>query len=1006
MNQPRRPGAPPNAPADGYQDGGQTKKGSIKAAREALQAMMESGEGVRREPNPGPPPPIPPMSSQRGQFQGSASAAQAPSSPQWPLTTDMREGTPANTAPKAPAPQRPPRPSYVPSILDPTKPRDFIEYSDDDDYSRQRPPPSNRRPPQQVPRASVQTASTQDPHRTYWEDDFTSPTSASPYLSSNSSRPLTTSSQSTTSSLGTIPDFPSAPAIPVMSQQSPTMQPAPRRSPALGPPPSARRGPLSYYSQNSYVSPIVEESETTKSRSSYASSTAIPSSTAQDFYIDEGSESQSDVDGPYTGDERKQVKIGNSGAQAGLVRQASLGKRGRPALTTIKSGDNLRSDRDLLPSQLSPNLTPKESRFPKPRNAGYSTAATLGAVAGGLSSPSSGKRQVQGMLSPSQAGTASVTPTSDPLSTGTGLIEGSSSASDEERGYPSDREFDAQDRGRPDSSTEPNWADEKMPVDQRSVDSRDEPVSPVSPVDPRVARILGGLERGGALDPAARDKLAPPKPQGNLGDRVGARRPPRLNVDAVKEAESRGSLSSLPELIRRATRLASNLERGKTASRLGLDFWELGNGEKGRNTPPAGRDRRSGNSLSDMLSAFPPPGLATPPPGSARSPNNPFRSPSNLNISQLAEEPEETPSQQRRKRRRCCGMPLWVFILIMIALVLLVAAAIIVPVALIVLPRQSNDGKPQQGSIQECQQQMPCQNGGTNVISGTCRCLCVNGFTGNVCQMQSSDPGCTSSNVPGAASNATIGSSIPRLIQDSAANFSIPLDSQQIFPLFTEANFSCTSENALVTFDGVSQKRSLDADRDQAQLLQSFSTPELFLTTTPTLSLQIAHPSLVPRQVMTSNGIIMDGGTPTSTLDVSVDSATRKSLSTAPAPEPEMSSSQSSVSFASISTAATSATSGATASSSATVSSSAAASAPSQSIMQDFARVAVLFVLQNTMHLDAATTASDNLASFFNGNAAEQTQAQNNVSLGNGYSTNLRKGIVALPNGLRIGGKL
>ncbi|KAF2228578.1 hypothetical protein EV356DRAFT_457484 [Viridothelium virens] len=573
----------------------------------------------------------------------------------------------------------------------------------------------------------------------------------------------------------------------------------------------------------------------------------MPSSAAQDFYIEEGSESQSDVDGPYTGDERRQIRIGNADAQAGLVRQASLGKRGRPALTTIKSADNLRSDRDLLPSQRSPSLTPKESRFPKP----------------------------------------------------------------------------------------------------------------LSPIDPRVAKILGGLERGGALDPDLREQLTSPKPQGNLGDRVGAKRPPRLNVDAVKEAESRGSLSSLPELIRRATRLASNLERGKTASRLGMDFWEMGNADKGRNTPPSGRNRRSGSSLTDMLSAFPPPGLATPPLGSARSPNNPFRSPSNLNISQTAEDQEETPSQQKR-RRRCCGMPLWVFILIMIALVLLVAAAIIVPIALIVLPKQNNSGKPAPGSIQACQQQLTCQNGGTNVVSsGTCRCLCVNGFTGNQCQTQSQDPSCTSSGVPGAASNATIGSAIPRLISAANTNFSIPLDSQQILPLFTANDFSCSSENALVTFNGQSQKRSLETDIDQEPVL------EIFPSTT--------HPFVYPTQF---------AGTSLSSFS-STSSASSASSSSAPVPQSDTSP---------------------TGTASATASSpSSTGGSSTKSTMEDFARVAVLFVLQNTTQLSAATTASDNMASFFQGGSQE---AGGNVTLGNGFSANLMSGILALPNGIRIGGKL
>lgn len=50
------------------------------------------------------------------------------------------------------------------------------------------------------------------------------------------------------------------------------------------------------------------------------------------------------------------------------------------------------------------------------------------------------------------------------------------------------------------------------------------------------------------------------------------RRPPRLDMDAVRQAEGRGSMTSLPDLIRRATRLAASLDRGRRpASRFDLD---------------------------------------------------------------------------------------------------------------------------------------------------------------------------------------------------------------------------------------------------------------------------------------------------------------------------------------------------------------------------------------------------------------------------------------------------
>jgi hypothetical protein len=69
--------------------------------------------------------------------------------------------------------------------------------------------------------------------------------------------------------------------------------------------------------------------------------------------------------------------------------------------------------------------------------------------------------------------------------------------------------------------------------------------------------------------------------------RPGGRKPPALNMHAVRDAEARGSLSSLTDLIRRATKLASNLDHGRTASRTDLvggeaefkagkgEFWDL-----------------------------------------------------------------------------------------------------------------------------------------------------------------------------------------------------------------------------------------------------------------------------------------------------------------------------------------------------------------------------------------------------------------------------------------------
>ena len=273
--------------------------------------------------------------------------------------------------------------------------------------------------------------------------------------------------------------------------------------------------------------------------------------------------------------------------------------------------------------------------------------------------------------------------------------------------------------------------------------------------------------------------------QNTLADRVGKRRPPKINVDAVREAEARGSLTSLPDLIKRATRLAANLDRGRTASRLGMDFWEFGGQEKGV--------RRSG-SLSDMLAAFPPPGEATPTGDNSpnrRGPGSRWPSAGGFQTLNSA----RTDEKAGRRRRRCCGMPMWTFVTLLIVLLFLVAAAVIIPIVLIVIPRNKDanatpstetnrgnnnppadvpNGPPPPG---QCDGIIRCQNGGVAVPNSdrSCNCVCINGFTGRTCGTES-DVGCTTINVADTTSNATVGAAIPRLLKDAQSNFSIPLD--------------------------------------------------------------------------------------------------------------------------------------------------------------------------------------------------------------------------------------
>lgn len=95
--------------------------------------------------------------------------------------------------------------------------------------------------------------------------------------------------------------------------------------------------------------------------------------------------------------------------------------------------------------------------------------------------------------------------------------------------------------------------------------------------------FIDAYNAASATDPShpPRPTPSPQPPTSRPYSRLSAiRRPPKLDIGAVKKAEARGSLTSLPDLIRRATRLAASLEEGKRpASRFDNlnDFGQSGN---------------------------------------------------------------------------------------------------------------------------------------------------------------------------------------------------------------------------------------------------------------------------------------------------------------------------------------------------------------------------------------------------------------------------------------------
>ncbi|KAI9731130.1 MAG: hypothetical protein M1834_005323 [Cirrosporium novae-zelandiae] len=557
-------GQKPHPPVEGI------AVGAVQRAREKIAAdTRKRAQGAtpqaRRQP--------PPVRSNPN-IIGAAISRPAPM-PQWPLAEEINSS--AEKLPgdrplkKGPPPQRPPRPSNVPSILDSSKIHEFAPSV-----------PNRRREPEYESEEQPQTHNYPPPRPQYYDDDGT----ASSKYDSMSSQP---SRVSVGSSVGSIPDFP-VPILPVASLGPP------RGSRSLGPPPP-RRGPSSYYSQASYVSPIPEESSDNDSRHprSFASSKAIPSSWGSappgaDVFKDGQMVTEEDEEN-YDSDEehgnRSSGSIENDDSTT-LVRQASLGRRHKPSLRTIKSSNDpnspslksLASRKEFTPSR---SLAASASASPMPmKHQDYNESPTGGRL-----------------------NERATTPDSSSASSGSS----SSSLIDVE----------------------------KIPM---MLDPIPKHPRAMTPQTYHSNSSLVGLEK--SLQPDTNANMLKHAP--SMSDKVRIRKPPRLNIDAVKQAEARGSLTSLPDLIARATRLASNLDRGRTASRLGLT--DLFNGSPGG--PNNGQNRRSG--LSDILNSFPNPGLNSP----SSRPHS--RWPSPFGGSKLANSQSAEDLSDPKKERSTCNI--------------------------------------------------------------------------------------------------------------------------------------------------------------------------------------------------------------------------------------------------------------------------------------------------------------------------------------------------------------
>ena len=751
-------------------------------------------------------------------------------------------------------PNRPLRPDQVPVVLGRPRP------------AANRDAPDTRTIPQY--RQDPGTPAQQYAHQnsiSSWVNEV-SPTYPSPDMP----RPFAdTHRDSTGSSVYSLPDFP-IPQAPQVPQQVARPLHQPNRRPPLGPPPSARKGPASYYPQADYVAPIIEETDSQRgsqrvlhdSKSSFASSNAIPIGISR--HLADQHDMRQHKDSPFQDHfEDSDSSEPDQMMRPIPVRKASIGRKSTPVLTTIKHGDS-RPDSQTRP----------------------------------LDHSSRRGGDVQDMSYP--------------------MVD----MSPEERSEKSFPQLSTRT-----SSSDILGRDAMVPQSEKAI--REKPS--LSTLDLSEKSAAHDLEK-----------------QATLADRVGSRRPPRLNVDAVREAEARGSLTSLPDLIRRATKVASNLDRGRTASRLGLNFFD-----DDAQHPHDPENRRSG-SLSDILASFPPPGLATPTGsrGSKRGSRG-SRVPWSSNLQHSSLPSESDLGEEPEQRRRCCGLPLWLFLTLLLLMVVLIAAAVIIPIVLVVIPQQNSvHSSASASALAMCQKSLDCKNGGINILGsdGSCSCLCVNGFAGSECT-QASSASCTTTTV-GSMNNVTLGDSIPRLFTDSATNFSIPLNATNLLGLFASSKLTCTSENALVMFNGLSAR--------------SVSEQVTEVTPSPTKVLVgRADSTSVAGAAVTSNGIVFASGSPSdlpsSSAQASFDTST---------------------------------------------SSSSSSSLLSDSTTLDFARIAVLYVFQQSGQLNNAIAAQENLQNYFTSGTTSTGQSidVSSIDLGADISANLEAHSITLANGTVIGG--
>ncbi|CAG8264305.1 unnamed protein product [Penicillium nalgiovense] len=823
----------PNSAPSGQPD----RKGSVKRARQMLDA------GVRPE-----------RTSPPQQMRHPPVPRDVAHQTQWPLPDSGLPPHPINQhprylVPRGPPPQRPPHPSELPSPS---------IYSERDSRVSEMSLAPNQRPPRSF--SQLQPPPLVHSRRPI-HDAPASPTSTidmtTPRISIATEELFR---QSVTSSTPSVPDVPQFPPTFLLPDPGQPQDDPSHRTAGLVAPLNARKPPQA---RRSSVSPIPEEFANSRfTKCSVASSRAVPSSWGS-------GPAESEILGAYLDIESDdgQRSPGLQEDDTRLVRNASIGKRGKPTMRTITKSN---------PVSVADMPAPTQEESPKGTEV---RPIGMGAAAN------------QMPHIPSQLRKSSTTASSESL----------------------------------------KGVDPEKPPFSTQYDS---------PSDTRLGKELEAFGQLPHAAPTMSDK------------RPGGRKPPALNMHVLRDAEARGSLSSLSDLIRRATKLATNLDHGRTASRANM----AGGDEAGFRTAMGHRPRNSG-SISDMLASFPPPGLATSEGRASRTSWPIFFGRSNLrNVEQLNSSDDDPNAPRRRKT--CCGMPRKIFVLICIVIFIIVVLAILLPVFLIAVPREKANSS--------CAEKNPCENGGMSVSAGDkCSCVCSNGYTGSRCNI-AGDGSCTTTRLINGW-NATMGSTIPSLFEESKTKYDITLDQVTIMALFSMNDVSCKTENALVAFDDVTSdtsktRRSVQSIADSMPSEENGKHGD-----SPSVSTTDPTPVLAVRVEATMNGILYDDS--------------NKSATTTSVPTQTESASASTTSISSQSISGTKA------------STSTGTSVPEDVV--GFSRGAVLYILQKTGSLDTAMSSEEDIQGYLVDSYANTTHPAMTVGA---FAVDFEKLTITLPN--------